>query len=82
MPTSPEVKRPRDRAPSGVVTNRRLRVGLMPAELAELERRAEADGRTLAAMARIYLLRGMQLDRRGQTADDISGESADNHKES
>ena len=51
---------PRQRAPSGVDTARRLRVALLPAERAELERRAEEDGRSISAMARIFMVRGMR----------------------
>lgn len=53
---------PRNRAPKGVDIIRRINVALMPAERAELQRRAAADGRTDGAMARIYLIRAMQAD--------------------
>lgn len=51
---------PRSRAPKGVDLLRRVNIALMPDERDALQRRAAADGRTDAAMARIYLLRGMQ----------------------
>ncbi|MCK2097752.1 ribbon-helix-helix domain-containing protein [Thauera aromatica] len=38
-------------------------MALRPDELEELERRAEADGRTLSAMARIFMVRGMVASR-------------------
>lgn len=63
MPKSQKVKLPRRRAPNGVVTQSRLRMALRPDELEELERRAEADGRTLSAMARIFMVRGMVASR-------------------
>jgi hypothetical protein len=47
------------RAPNGVDSKRRLRVALMPSEREELERRALAEGRSISALARLYLLRGM-----------------------
>lgn len=53
---------PRNRAPKGVDSIHRINVALMPAERAELQRRAAADGRTDGAMARIYLVRAMQAD--------------------
>lgn len=51
---------PRSRAPKGVDSARRLHVALTPSEREELERRASEQDRTVSAMARIYLVRGMR----------------------
>lgn len=52
---------PRNRAPQGTVA-KRLLVALLPDEREELDRLADLDNRTHSAMARIFLLRGMQAD--------------------
>lgn len=72
-PTFPaETHIPRNRAPKGVDSLHRIQVALMPNERAELQRRAATDGRTDAAMARIYLIRAMATDPSFPT---ISGEN-------
>lgn len=53
---------PRTRAPAGCDRLNRVIVSLMPDERTELIRLAALDNRTYSAMARIYLLRGMQAD--------------------
>lgn len=54
---------PRSRAPHGVDSVLRINIALMPEERAELLRRAAQDGRTIAAMARVLILRGMESDK-------------------
>lgn len=55
---------PRCRAPNGVDSIGRISLALMPDERDELCRRAAMDGRTVSAMARVYMIRGMQDDTR------------------
>lgn len=49
---------PRDYAPKGV-DKRRVPIALMPQERLDLEALAARDGRSLAAMGRVVLLRGL-----------------------
>lgn len=53
---------PRTRSPAGCDRLHRVNVALMPDERDELIRLAALDNRTYSAMARIYLIRGMQAD--------------------
>ncbi len=48
---------PRSRTPKGTGEAGRINLSLLPVERAELQRRADADGRTLSAMARVLVLR-------------------------
>lgn len=50
---------PRSRAPNGAGVAGRFNIALLPAEHAQLKRLAETDGRTLSAMARVLVLRGI-----------------------
>lgn len=59
---------PRSRSPKGVDSVLRINIALMPDERTELLRRAAKEERTIAAMARVFLLRGMQADQK-PTAD-------------
>lgn len=55
-------KAPRCRAPNGVNSIDRVSLALMQEEREELIRRAAEDGRTISAMARVYMVRGMKAD--------------------
>jgi len=61
-PAQKEVKPPRCRAPNGVDSVLRVSVALMPDEREILLDKAAKDGRTVSAMARVYMVRGMQTD--------------------
>lgn len=50
---------PRSRAPRGSLASGRIPLSLMPAEREQLERLATEQGRTLSAMARMLILRGL-----------------------
>lgn len=55
-----ETSRPSlSRAPTGTKIGDRLNVGLLPEERVRLNKLAEQDGRTLSAMGRVLLLKGM-----------------------
>lgn len=77
----PARKPPISRAPRGDVHMRRVLVSLLPEEHEELKRRSYTEGRSASSLARIFLLRGMQLERRGQTADDTPVDPSDITKE-
>lgn len=63
MKTSNTLKAaPRSRSPKGVDSVLRINIALMPEERVELLRHAAQEERTIAAMARVFLLRGMQAD--------------------
>lgn len=64
---------PKNRAPQGT-SAKRLLVALLPDERADLDRLAGLDNRTASAMARIYLLRGMQSDPAFSTSAEHHGE--------
>lgn len=55
-------KAPLCRSPNGVDSVGRISLALMPDEREELIRRAAEDGRTVSAMARVYMVRGMKAD--------------------
>lgn len=55
-------KPPKCRSPNGVNSADRVSVALMQNERTELLRRADEDGRTASAMARVYMVRGMKAD--------------------
>ena len=62
-PSAPnEMKPPRCRSPNGVDSVLRVSVALMPDEREILLKKAAMDGRTTSAMARVYMVRGMQAD--------------------
>lgn len=70
---------PRSRCPKGVDSVLRINISLMPEERGELLLRATQDGRTYSAMARIFLLRGMQADPNfSPSSTGVSGGSASN----
>lgn len=50
---------PRSRAPNGTGEAGRINFSLLPDERKELRRLADADGRTLSAMARVLVLRAI-----------------------
>lgn len=50
---------PRSRAPKGAGGAGRFNIALLPNERAELQRLADKDGRTMSAMARVLVLRGL-----------------------
>lgn len=50
---------PRSRAPKGAGGAGRFNIALLPNERAELQRLADAEGRTMSAMARVLVLRGL-----------------------
>lgn len=50
---------PRCRAPKGAGSAGRFNISLLPAEREELQRLAAEDGRTMSAMARVLVLRGL-----------------------
>lgn len=55
------------RAPQGTGKARRVNLSLLPDEHAELQRRAEADGRTLSGMARLLVLRAFATNQESAT---------------
>lgn len=55
-------KAPVCRSPNGVDSVLRISLALMPSEREELIKRAAEDGRTISAMARMYMVRGMKTD--------------------
>lgn len=59
---SHDKKPPRCRAPNGVNSIDRVSLALMQNEREELIKRAAEDGRTISAMARVYMVRGMKAD--------------------
>ena len=65
--STPQIKR--SRAPRGVDSSNRVLVSLFPAERAELERRALDEGRSIASLARIYLVRGMAAPDEAQATE-------------
>lgn len=50
---------PRSRAPNGAGRAGRFNIALLPNEHALLKQLADTDGRTLSAMARVLVLRGI-----------------------
>lgn len=50
---------PRSRTPKGTGQAGRINLSLLPEERDKLQRLADADCRTLSAMARVLVLRGM-----------------------
>lgn len=63
---------PRDYAPKGV-DKRRVPIALMPQERLDLETLAARDGRSLAAMGRVVLLRGLAAIQQDQAAGAPAG---------
>lgn len=62
----------RDYAPKGV-DKRRVPIALMPQERLDLETLAARDGRSLAAMGRVVLLRGLAAMQQDQGAGAPAG---------
>lgn len=62
----------RDYAPKGV-DKRRVPIALMPQERLDLEALAARDGRSLAAMGRVVLLRGLAAMQQDQGASAPAG---------